>query len=256
MNNKIRYTFLFTIGTIIISLNCFGQPSHYTTANAHSHNDYEQMTPFFKAYKKGFGSIETDIHLVNGNLLVGHETNDLNPEKTLEHLYLIPLKKIHDSKRKLLLLIDIKTEALTTLNALIKLLHKFPKIIHSPYIKIVISGNRPDPKKYHEYPKFIWFDGRFEQEYSKEALNKIALLSEDFSKLAGNSESLPISDATFFRLKSAIDKGHALKKPTRLWASPDYPEGWNLLMNLGVDYINTDHIEDLGKYLERKSKLK
>lgn len=252
MNDKTRLVCLFISGALLLSFNSNSQHSHYSTANAHSHNDYEQKNPFFLAYEAGFGSIEADIHLVKGNLLVGHETNDLNPEKTLEHLYLIPLNKIHDSKRKLLILIDIKTEAVPTLIALINLLHKFPKIIHSPYIKIVISGNRPEPKQYHHYPKFIWFDGRLEQEYSYEALKKIALLSEDFSKLAGKSESLPLNDTALHRLQSAIDKAHILKKPTRLWASPDYPEGWNLLMNLGVDYINTDRIRDLANFLETK----
>ena len=39
----------------------FAQPAHYTVADAHSHNDYEQKVPFWTAYDKGFGSIEEQI---------------------------------------------------------------------------------------------------------------------------------------------------------------------------------------------------
>lgn len=228
------------------------QPKNYTTANAHSHNDYEQRTPFFTAYQSGFGSIETDIHLVNGKLLVGHDNQDLNAEKTLERLYFSPLQDTYDGNRKLIILIDIKTDAQPTLDALIQLLKKYPKITRAPGIKIIISGNRPDPDQYRTYPPFIWFDGRIGEEYSTTALEKIALLSQDFFTLAGRSESFPVSETALLRMKAAIEQAHALQKPTRLWANPDHPEGWNFLMNLGIDYINTDHIEKLTSFLNKK----
>jgi hypothetical protein len=43
---------------------------HYTIANTHSHNDYEQRVPFWTAYNAQFGSIEADIFLVDGRLMV------------------------------------------------------------------------------------------------------------------------------------------------------------------------------------------
>ena len=94
---------------ILISNSILAQPTYYSVANAHSHNDYEQQAPFYNAYNEEFGSIEADIHLVNGTLLVGHDKADLSPEKTLENLYLIPLKDSKIQNRSLQLLIDIKT---------------------------------------------------------------------------------------------------------------------------------------------------
>ncbi len=54
--NKMLLFFLFFITTI-----SFAQPPVYTTANLHSHNDYEKPFPFWEAYNQGFGSIEADI---------------------------------------------------------------------------------------------------------------------------------------------------------------------------------------------------
>jgi hypothetical protein len=58
---------------------------------SHSHNDYEQKEPFNAAYREGFNSIEADVWLVDGKLLVGHDQKGLQTSRTLEVLYLKPL---------------------------------------------------------------------------------------------------------------------------------------------------------------------
>src|ERR1044071_3148402 len=58
---------------------------------AHAHNDYEHPRPLFDALDQGFGNVEADIYLVNGDLLVAHDPVDLDPSRTLESLYLAPL---------------------------------------------------------------------------------------------------------------------------------------------------------------------
>ncbi|MBX7133271.1 MAG: phosphatidylinositol-specific phospholipase C/glycerophosphodiester phosphodiesterase family protein [Fimbriimonadaceae bacterium] len=60
-------------------------------ANAHAHNDYEHKRPLADALDQGFTSVEADIFLVDGELLVGHDKKDLKPERTLDRLYLEPL---------------------------------------------------------------------------------------------------------------------------------------------------------------------
>jgi hypothetical protein len=52
--------------------------------------------PLFTALSHGAASIEADIWLVDGELLVGHDVEDLNPKRTLRALYLDPLKDILD----------------------------------------------------------------------------------------------------------------------------------------------------------------
>src|SRR5262245_17162471 len=53
----------------------------------HAHNDYEHPRPLLDALDHGFCSIEADIFLVDGQLLVAHDRTSLSPERTLEKLY-------------------------------------------------------------------------------------------------------------------------------------------------------------------------
>src|ERR1700733_6696009 len=126
----------------------------YTIANTHSHNDYEQATPFWLAYDQQFGSIEADIFWINGQMLVGHSLEEIKSGRTLEEYYLKPLfscilknngHPYADTARQLQMLIDVKTDSIATLNALIDLLKKYPALVNTPAVKWVISGRRPVP---------------------------------------------------------------------------------------------------------------
>lgn len=230
------------------------QVRQYTQANAHSHNDYEQKNPFHGAYNEQFGSIEADVHLVNGKLLVGHDNKDLTEKRSLENLYLMPLAAYKNEKRKLQLLIDIKTDAVSTLDALIKTLKRYPFITQHPLIKIVISGNRPEENQYVQYPSYIWFDGRLDKTYTADQLKKIALLSDNYANLTGGRRLLPIQPEDKTKISLAVKKAHDLQKPIRLWASPDVPEAWEALIGLEIDFINTDNINGLSDYLTQRNK--
>ena len=58
---------------------------------AHAHNDYHHKRPLLDALAQGFCSVEADIFLVDGALLVAHERASLDKRKTLKALYLDPL---------------------------------------------------------------------------------------------------------------------------------------------------------------------
>ena len=241
--------FLFSI----VANAATAQINRYSQANAHSHNDYAQKNPFHEAYNEQFGSVEADVHLVEGKLLVGHDNKDLKPSKTLENLYLIPLTQYNDKKRKLQLLIDIKTEAVPTLDRLVEVLKKYPFISKNPLIKIVISGNRPDENNYVNYPSCIWFDGRLDREYTDQQLKKIALLSDNYGKFVNWKSPWPINDADREKIAAVVKKAHDLQKPIRLWASPDFPEAWEEMIKLQIDFINTDKINELSDYLTKRN---
>src|SRR3954453_13573862 len=90
--------------------------------NAHAHNDYAHKRPLFDALDHGFTSVEADVFLVDGNLLVGHDPGALKSERTLESLYLAPLADrvkqnrghVYSQPARFFLLIDIKDEARQT----------------------------------------------------------------------------------------------------------------------------------------------
>ncbi|MEI6356987.1 MAG: hypothetical protein WCP53_07785, partial [Verrucomicrobiota bacterium] len=60
---------------------------------AHAHNDYAHQRPLLDALDNGFCSVEADIYLVDGQLLVAHDRKDLKPGRTLQALYLDPLRE-------------------------------------------------------------------------------------------------------------------------------------------------------------------
>jgi alkaline phosphatase len=238
------------------------QPLSYSMANTHSHNDYEQPVPFWMAYQEGFGSIEADIFLVNRVLLVGHDTNEIRSGRTLEQYYLRPLdscirknngQPYADRSRTLQMLIDIKTDSIGTLNALIELLKKYPLLTGNPSLKWTITGNRPSASLFGSYPSFIWFDGVLHQEYSKEALEKICMMSDDFKYYSdwNGMDSLPGMDRQ--RLQQAVTRSHHLLKPVRFWRAPDFANAWQQFIRLQVDYINTDHLHELAVFLKGRS---
>jgi alkaline phosphatase len=241
-------------------LSSLAQPTSYSVSNAHSHNDYEQKIPYWLAYQTGFGSIEADIFLVDSILYVAHDHKELQRKINLEAEYLIPItnclrknqgQPYSKSGKKLQMLIDIKTDSIQTLAALIRLLKKYPSLIHSRSLSWVITGNRPDESLFAGYPDFIRFDGELHKNYSKEALSKISLMSDDFRNYSGWSgeNSLPGKDDSV--LVIAIAKSHRLNKPVRFWDAPDAANAWHYLELLQVDYINTDHIKGLADYFKQ-----
>ena len=232
----------------------------YTSANAHSHNDYEQASPFTLAYENRFGSIEADIWLKDGNIFVAHDAKDIQPARTLAALYLDPIdnilhkqKTIYPDQQKMFLLIDIKTEAISTLDALIKQLQRYPSIIQQKNIIIAISGNRPKPNQYKDYPKFIQFDGRPTEAYDKESLKKVALISEAFYKFSLWKGEGTIKEEEKKKMQAAVEASHQIKKPFRFWATPDTRDAWKTLMDIEADFINTDHIESLSTFLQSQT---
>ena len=248
--NPMRSLFFTYLSLVVSCVNA--QNITYSASNAHSHNDYEQQRPFYAAFENGFGSIEADIHLVNGKILVAHDAKNIDDKKTIASLYLNPLSNIKKIKNPIQLLIDIKTEARSTLDSLISILIRYPEIIKNKKIRIVISGNRPDEKEYTNYPSYIWFDGRLEKNYTPEQLSKIALLSDDYGRFTMWKKTWPMLDSDREKIVSAIEKAHSVKKPVRLWGSPDFPSAWDEMIKLKVDYINTDKIEELASYLKKK----
>ncbi len=101
---------------------------------AHAHNDYEHPRPLLDALDHRFGSVEADIFLVDGALLVAHSADQLDPARTLESLYLAPLaarvRAHHGSvyrghRQPLQLLVDIKTEGASTYLALDRQLRRY-----------------------------------------------------------------------------------------------------------------------------------
>lgn len=227
----------------------------------HSHNDYANNTPFYKAYTNGFNSIEADIFLVDGTLLVSHSDKYLFPERSLKGMYLDPIayELRRDTTRRLNLLIDVKADYKKVLPALLKELKPLNAYLLSPEnpkgrLKILISGNRPKPADYKEYATTLWFDDDLIYPHTQaewDRVGQVSLNFENWSKWKGQGV---IAEADRKRLQKTVDSVHThTGKLVRFWGAPDVPASWDIQIGFGADIIGTDRIEQLADYLQKKS---
>ncbi|MGA9639283.1 alkaline phosphatase [Flavobacterium sp.] len=248
-----RYCVFF----LCISFSIFAQ--HYSTSNIHSHNDYANSQPFVEAYTNEVGVIEADVFFDTNELFVAHKLNEITTDKTLRELYLNPLlenlKKqgqLYPNNKPLVLMIDVKTEALATLNEIVKQLRAYPDLISNSQFSVIISGNRPNPETWINYPSFISFDGRLNENYSDHALAKVEMISEDLKNLTVWNGKGVLTHPDLIKIQSVIEKVHHQNKKIRFWSTQDNVNTWITLMNLGVDYLGTDKTTDLTHFINTK----
>jgi len=252
-----RYLYFFIM---LLSVTVQAQPVQHSTAQVHSHNDYEQAFPFWLAWRQGFGSIEADIFLDQGELIVAHDLQQVKKHRTLDSLYLKPLLQClqqnegsvyADQSRQLQLMIDIKTAAEPTLEKLVQVLCNYPQLTTASSLKIVISGNRPQPAAFATYPDWIKFDGDLQKIYTPEQLTRIEMLSDNFARYSKWNGKGRLPEKEQDTLQKLVTRAHAAGKKIRFWNSPDIMNSWYAYMNLGIDYINTDDINGISTFLQQ-----
>lgn len=232
---------------------------------AHSHNDYDQIRPLAEALDHGFCSVEADIHLVDGQLLVAHDRVKTRPDRTLRSMYLEPLRErcrtnggfVHPATNTFTLLIDIKADAEGTYRLLDPLLREYQSILtrftptnSTPRaITVVLSGARPAEIVAAQPERFCALDGRPDDLDRNPSPFLVPLISDSW----GNHFKAPVdgkltaNDRT--QLRALVTRTHAQGRRLRFWGAPDRPWLWAELRDAGVDVINTDRIPHLAAFL-------
>jgi hypothetical protein len=236
---------------------------------AHAHNDYQHARPLFDALDRGFGSVEADIYLVDGALLVSHDRDSVRADRTLEALYLAPLRawiamhggRVYSGRPPLTLLVDVKSDADSTWTVLEPLLRRYDDLITSWHgdsmttrpVIAVISGERPLVTLPAERDRWAGLDGRLADLEARNATPATAmpLVSSDWKEITKwRGEGAPPS-STRRRLAQAVARAHAQGRRLRFWNTPDLPVVWQLLLESGVDLIGADDLEALRQFLSR-----
>ena len=232
---------------------------------AHAHNDYEHTRPLFDALDNGFGSVEADIYLVNGRLLVAHDREATKPDTTLQSLYLDPLRErvrrnggqVYSNGPPFTLLIDVKSDAHETYVVLRGVLSEYADVLtefrkdatRTGAITAIISGNRDRSTMAMETVRHAALDGRLEDLGGSESRHLVPLISDNWSQqFQWRGEGvLPVDEKE--KLHRIVKAAHARGQRVRFWAVPDQTEGWRELRDAGVDLINTDKLVPLRKFL-------
>ncbi|MCX6217173.1 histidinol-phosphatase [Spirosoma sp.] len=225
-------------------------------ANGHAHNDYEQSRPLWDALDNGFTSVEADVHLIDDTLYVAHDRPTIkNPAATLENLYLKPLaERIRKNggqvfptyKGPFYLMIDAKTNADSTYQALTKLLQRYRSLLttgakgKSGVVSVVLSGNRSVESIAKAKGRLVSVDGRPDDLGKGYSPAVMPYISDEYQhQLSWRGKgNMPAEE--FQRLRQLVGKVHAEGKKLRFWASPEDPLVWAKLREAGVDFIGTD----------------
>lgn len=229
--------------------------------NAHAHNDYEHRHPLFDAIANGFNSVEADIHLSEGKILVSHDRPDRSA-KTLESLYLKPLDSIRKvnngsiyphSAIPFFLMIDIKTDGAETFKALRDILSNYTESLNrgnkSGAVQVFISGNRPFDLIISDPDHLTAIDGRPSDLGKGFSSALMPVISDNYTNIAAWSGKGTPSAKDIEAVKRLAGRAHAENKKLRLWNIPDNPKAWQFLLDCGVDLINTDKLEELNTFL-------
>lgn len=216
---------------------------------AHSHNDYEQPRPLLDALALDFDSVEADIWLVDGRLLVAHEAAQLQPGRTLESLYLDPLREwVRQPGRRLILLIDVKTEAAATYAALDAVLEKYPEL--AGRVRCIVSGNRAREIMAAQPHRRAALDGRLDDLATDAPADLIPLVSDNWAKFFVWRGDGDFPAAERARLRQFVAQAHAQHRHLRFWNTPNRPGVWRELRAAGVDVIGTDDLAALRRFLD------
>jgi len=262
----------FTRMTLILSilLCSFGVFSQSTIPlPAHSRLDYEQPRALFSALQLRYASVEADVYLVDGELLVGRNGNDLMQGRTLGNLYLEPFRLLSmrnggqiysETTSPVLLIVDIKTEAEATYQQLERTLGPYERFLtrFTPdstelgAVTVIVSGNRSKELMEHQEERFSAYDGEFTDLTSSNVNpNFMPIISGDWSSVFDwrGSGNMPDEERQRLEAFSQLARDNDVK--LRFVATPEIPPVWQELDNANVDLIEAERIDLLSQFLSQ-----
>ncbi len=233
--------------------------------NAHAHNDYEHDRPLLDALDHGFCSVEADVHLVGGELLVAHDADKVQPGRTLQKLYLNPLRdratanggRIYPDGPRFILLIDFKTSGEETYNVLRPVLDEYKEMLtrftpdstEENAVTVVISGSRPVEVLRAETERFAAIDGRFPDLDGDVNPNLIPMISDSWWTRYRWSGRGDMPENVRVDMPEDVARARAQGCVVRFWALPHNEELWQYVLDSGVDLINVDDLPRLQQFL-------
>lgn len=229
----------------------------------HSHNDYYRSRPLMDALEAGLCSVEADVFLVDGALLVGHDRSELRADRTLSRLYLQPLAdlarrhggRVYPGWPEVTLLVDIKADGRRVFPVLLAELMKVEEAVgrRSPRaFRVVVSGDRPVDLILRDSEMWMAVDGRPGDLGKGYATRQMPMIStswwDTFRWLV--PETMPEDKRVLFH--QLVRDTHAEGKRIRFWALPDNEMAWGFAWDGGVDWINTDRPDALKAWMRTR----
>jgi glycerophosphoryl diester phosphodiesterase len=245
----------------------FTAPGVVPLTHGHSHNDYERRHPLFDALSRGFTSIEVDVVLVGGRLLVGHDpVQALVRGATLRSLYLDPLADwvarnggsvFSAGGPALTLLVDVKSEARSTWHALEGVLADYEDMltrftrdgVQLGAVTVIVSGNRAPGLLAEDSARFTALDGRADDlagpnPVQAALMPMVSVRWGDLFRWRGTG-AMPAAELA--TMQALVEAAHAQGRRIRFFDTPDRTAAdranvWQAELAAGVDLLNVDDL--------------
>lgn len=231
--------------------------------HGHAHNDYEHTHPLQDALDNRLYSVEADVWYDGGRFKVGH--NFWDNKGTLKELYLDPLQalvtakgSIHGDGVPFTLWIDFKDANdklpadLEALLAQYPMLSRFtPTFDEQRPVTVALTGDArmkaavvdlPERHALRDSNNFSVSDPPADSKWRYYALSWGSYLDWN------GQGDLPADQRQ--RLGCIMENARANGRKVRLYSTPDRAEAWKAQLELGVDFINTDHLPELNAFLD------
>lgn len=259
--NLTALALVWALAQLILS-NANAQQSYFE--QGYAHNDYLHKKPLFEALNNGYTHVEADIFLLKDSLVIAHWFPYWKHKRTLESLYLAPLRQMfrtdnpHCNLPPITLVIDIKSSPRETYLTLRSLLEKYKDMLSSfeggiykqGRVNIVLTGNKPVDLISRETNRLVMLDDLLDHTSQNHHDRLFAMASCKYSKVLQwtGKGRIPVKEKA--RLLNLVKIAHSQGKKARLWASPENENVWSELLNCGIDYINTDQLAKLRAFYD------
>jgi hypothetical protein len=245
----------------------FTGPCRGPLLQAHAHNDQEREHPLVDAVRLGFTSVEADVWLDRGTLLVGHTMSSARrAHRTLDQAYLAPLSRSARRQASPVrwLLLDLKTPAAETVRAVSAALDRRPGLAgpeapaHTAAapITVVVTGAQrglavavgSDPRLRvdHRLP-----GGRPADRVGGGTAGDWVSGQWDWHFRWNGTGVMPSAERD--RLRQLARTAHRHDRLLRFWGTPTLPGArenvWSELLAAGVGRVSTDDLSALERFL-------
>ncbi|MBD3266290.1 hypothetical protein GF373_06435 [bacterium] len=240
------------------------EETQFLFTHAHAHNDYEHEKPLEDALSNRFYSVEADIWLVDGKILVSHDRGRY--KGSLKELYLDPLQKrvkekgsVHGDGREFLLWVDIKDSRAALRPVLHNLLKTYPmlsvfsnKSIKTNAVTVILTGDRLSKTAYgKEFDiRYACRDSNSYAEHDPKADKYWLWYAINWGRLFewDGKGAMPAQEHN--RLKQIVSDMHEKGRKVRFYATPETELYWEIALKTRVDLINTDELARLHRFLK------
>lgn len=266
---KIPFQKLCFLVVVLMANRLFADNRILLITQAHAHNDYVHAHPLFDALDNGFCSVEADIFVTNGQLLVAHELSQTKPGRTLQKLYLDPLRErvkengghIYTNGPQFTLLIELKQDWRLAYPALHSVLTNYTDVLssfsdgveHTNAIIAIITGHQNQTMFAGETIRYAALDGQVSDLDKNPSPLLVPWISGNWKAhfLWKGAGAMPEADLR--KLQTIVARAHKQGRRVRFWNAPDNPNFWQAMHVADVDLINTDNLPGVANFFRQSN---